>query len=107
MPAGRAPLDLSDLPVVDGHVHPLLADPWAVSPERFLDVFTEGRPGTMAEHVPHTGACGPTRTATDLLAFMEQVALRYATGPVHVSWDCLNIHFDGREQRRSVPPICS
>jgi transposase len=45
------------------------------------------------------GACGPTRTATDLLAFMEQVALRYATGPVHVIWDCLNIHFDGREQR--------
>lgn len=54
-PASRAPLDLSDLPVVDGHVHPLLADPWAVSPERFLDVFTEGRPGTMARHVAHTG----------------------------------------------------
>src|SRR5205823_3625747 len=28
---------------------------WAISPERFLDVFTEGRPGTMAEHVRHTG----------------------------------------------------
>ena len=55
MPAGRAALDLSDLPVVDGHVHPLLADPWAVSPKRFLDVFTEGRPGTMAQHVGHTG----------------------------------------------------
>ena len=55
MSAGRGPLDLSDLPVVDGHVHPLLPDPWAVSPERFLDVFTEGRPGTMAEHVRHTG----------------------------------------------------
>jgi hypothetical protein len=53
--AGRGPLDLSDLPVVDGHVHPLLPDPWAVSPERFLDVFTEGRPETMAAHVRHTG----------------------------------------------------
>lgn len=58
MPAARAPLDLSDLPVIDGHVHPLLADPWAVSPERFLDVFTEGRPGTMAEHVASTGYGG-------------------------------------------------
>ena len=58
MPAGPAALDLSDLPVVDGHVHPLLADPWAVSPEQFLDVFTEGRPGTMLEHVPHTGYGG-------------------------------------------------
>ena len=55
MAASRGALDLSDLPVVDGHVHPPLPDPWAVSPEQFLDVFTEGRPGTMAEHVRHTG----------------------------------------------------
>lgn len=44
-------------------------------------------------------ACGPTRTAADLVAFMEQVATQYPTGPVHVIWDCLNIHFDGRDQR--------
>ncbi len=30
---------------------------------------------------------------------MEQLAVRYPTGPVHVIWDCLNIHFDGREHR--------
>jgi len=47
-------IDLSALPVVDGHVHPLLPDPWAVSAERFCDVFTEARPGTMGEHVRHT-----------------------------------------------------
>jgi hypothetical protein len=48
-------VDLSDLPVVDGHCHPLLPDPWALAPGRFLDLFTEGRPGAMAAHVPHTG----------------------------------------------------
>jgi hypothetical protein len=48
-------LDLSDIPVVDGHCHPLLPDPWTVSPERFTAFFTEGRPEDMAPHVPHTG----------------------------------------------------
>jgi uncharacterized protein len=48
-------VDLSDLPVVDGHCHPLLADPWAPSPTAFLDLFSEARPGTMTAHIPHTG----------------------------------------------------
>lgn len=48
-------MDLSDLPVVDGHCHPLLADPWRISREAFLDLLSEGRPGTMTAHVPHTG----------------------------------------------------
>lgn len=43
--------------------------------------------------------CRDTRTAADLVSFMETVAVRYPTGPVHVIWDCLNIHFDGIEQR--------
>lgn len=45
------------------------------------------------------GDCGPTRTAADLVRFMEELAVLYPTGPVHVIWDCLNIHFDGREHR--------
>jgi predicted TIM-barrel fold metal-dependent hydrolase len=48
-------IDLSDLPVVDGHGHPFLPDPWSISLEQFVDRFSEGRPGTMAAHVPHTG----------------------------------------------------
>ncbi len=48
-------LDLSDLPVVDGHCHPFLPDPLAVSPQQFLDRFSEARPGAMTAHVPHTG----------------------------------------------------
>ena len=45
------------------------------------------------------GDCRDTRTAADLVGFMETVAVEYPTGPVHVIWDCLNIHFDGTAQR--------
>ncbi len=48
-------MDVDDQPVIDGHCHPLLADPWAVEADRLLDLLTEGRPGTMRAHVPHTG----------------------------------------------------
>jgi predicted TIM-barrel fold metal-dependent hydrolase len=48
-------VDLSDLPVVDGHCHPLFADPWALAHDDFLGLFTEGRHGTMTRHIPHTG----------------------------------------------------
>lgn len=48
-------VDLSDLAAVDGHCHPLLGDPWGITPEAFLDFFTEGRPGAMGAHVSHTG----------------------------------------------------
>lgn len=51
----------------------------------------------------HTGRavaqCGPTRTADDLVRFMEEVARLYPDVVVHVVWDCLNIHFDGRDGR--------
>ncbi|WP_169796512.1 transposase [Chondromyces crocatus] len=36
--------------------------------------------------------CGPTRTAADLLAFMDEVARHYPEGDVVVIWDNLNIH---------------
>lgn len=51
--------------------------------------------------------CGPTRTAKDLLAYMERVAKHYPTGPVYIIWDNLNIHhgprwetFNARHGRR-------
>ena len=47
-------IDLADLPVVDDHAHPLLADPSAVTADGFAELFSEGRPPTMAAHVPHT-----------------------------------------------------
>jgi predicted TIM-barrel fold metal-dependent hydrolase len=61
--ASRA-LDLSDVRAVDGHSHPLLPEPWAISAERFADFFTEGRPGRMTPHVQYTGYF--QRTLSDL-----------------------------------------
>lgn len=48
-------IDLSGLSVVDGHCHPLLLDPDDVRIDRFLDLFSEGRGGTMRAHVAQTG----------------------------------------------------
>ena len=53
--AATRALDLRHLAVVDGHCHPFLRDPWTLTAETFLDRFSEGRPGTMSAHVPHTG----------------------------------------------------
>jgi len=47
-------VELHDLAVVDGHCHPLVPDPWGVTPETFLALFSEGRPGSMTAHIPHT-----------------------------------------------------
>jgi len=43
--------------------------------------------------------CGATRTADDLVRFMERIAVLYPAQTVHVIWDNLNIHFDGADQR--------
>lgn len=56
--------------------------------QSLLCAFEVHRGGVLAE-------CGPTRTAADLERFMDEVAVAYPTGTVHVIWDCLNIHFDG------------
>jgi len=79
-------MDLSDLPIVDGHCHPFLADPSALTADALLDQLSEGRPGTMRTHVPHTGyfrrvvgelarrlGCAPTLDAV--------LAARQAAGP--------------------------
>jgi hypothetical protein len=48
-------LDLSNVPVVDGHGHPLRRDPAGIALDAFLDLFSEGRAGTMRQHVVYTG----------------------------------------------------
>ncbi|HSF02406.1 MAG TPA: amidohydrolase family protein [Solirubrobacterales bacterium] len=48
-------MDLAGLRVVDGHCHPFLRDPWQVPVAALTDLFSEGRPGTMGAHIPHTG----------------------------------------------------
>lgn len=56
------------------------------------------------------GSCTDRRTQADLVAFMEQVALAYPKGRVHIVWDNLNTHraqavwhdFDARHNHRFV-----
>ena len=39
------------------------------------------------------------RTADGVVAFMEELAKKYPTGPVYVVWDNLNVHHDGPSKR--------
>lgn len=41
--------------MVDGHCHPLLSDPEAATAADLLELASEARPGTMADHVRATG----------------------------------------------------
>lgn len=70
---------------------------------REFEYKRHGTQSLMAALDVHQGevlaTCRQTRTADDLLAFMEAVARRYPTGDVHVIWDNLNIHHDGPDQR--------
>jgi len=49
-----------------------------------------------------TARCGPTRTAEDLMSFMETVAQVYREASrIIVIWDNLNIHHEGKDGRWS------
>ncbi|MCP4243587.1 MAG: IS630 family transposase [bacterium] len=45
------------------------------------------------------GEVRANRKAVDLVEFMEAVARKYPEGDVHIIWDNLNIHYDGRAAR--------
>jgi transposase len=67
------------------------------------DYIRNGTRALIAAFNPHTGKVfgriGATRTADDLMAFMEALALEYPTGDVHIVWDNLNTHKDGPPKR--------
>ena len=67
------------------------------------EYIRRGTRALIAAFNPHTGKVfgevRPRRRAADLVDFMEGVARQYPTGPVHIIWDNLNIHFDGNDQR--------
>ena len=75
------------------------------SPRREWEYKRHGTQAVLAAFDVATGrvvsTCGPRRTAADLVDFMDTVAAAYPESPIHVIWDNLNIHYDGREQRWS------
>jgi hypothetical protein len=72
-------------------------------PRREWEYRRHGTQTLIAGFGVHSGevlaTCGDRRTAADLEAFMERVAAKHPTGPVHIVWDNLNIHFDGKDDR--------
>jgi uncharacterized protein len=79
-------VDLSQVSVVDGHCHPLLPNPWTASAAEFLEIVSEGRPGTMTQHIPHTGffrrALHDLARRLDTVSTLETVLeRRQALGP--------------------------
>jgi len=70
---------------------------------REFEYTRHGTQSLLCSFEVHSGRvlahCGERRTAEDLKRFMEDVASQYPTGPVHVIWDNLNIHYDGPSQR--------
>jgi len=70
--------------------------------------FEYKRNGTrvlLAAFNPHTGdvyaEVRARRTGRDLVEFMQAVGRRYKGKQIHVIWDNLNIHYDGKEERWS------
>lgn len=97
-PEGATVLCIDEKPGMQALEHRYAGRPCAVG-RRARKEFEYIRHGTrtlIASYNIRTGEvlgrCGPSRKAEDLLAFLEQVAARYSTGPVYVIWDNLNIH---------------
>jgi transposase len=68
-----------------------------------FEYIRHGTRSLLAAFNPHTGEVfaqvKATRTADDLVAFMEQLAIAYPDVQIHVVWDNLNIHHEGKDQR--------
>ncbi|MFM7199241.1 MAG: IS630 family transposase [Myxococcota bacterium] len=68
-----------------------------------FEYVRHGTRSLLATFNPHTGEVfaqvRSTRTAEDLLAFMEALAAHHPTGDIHIIWDNLNIHHEGKDKR--------
>ncbi|SCK55397.1 Transposase [Variovorax sp. HW608] len=81
---------------------------------REFEYIRHGTQALIAALDVHTGrvigSCSDRRTQADLLAFMEQVAMAYPKGRIHIVWDNLNTHraqavwddFNARHDQRFV-----
>ncbi len=104
-PVGSVVLCIDEKPGIQalGRKHPTKpAGPGR--PVRFeYEYIRNGTRKLIAAFNPHTGDVYgemlPKRGAKELVEFMEEIARRHPTGTVHIVWDNLNIHYDGKDQR--------
>jgi transposase len=81
---------------------------------REFEYIRHGTQALIAALDVHTGrvigSCSDRRTQADLVAFMEQLAIAYPKGRIHIVWDNLNTHraqavwdeFNARHDQRFV-----
>ena len=86
-----------------GRKHPTRSPAPQREARRDYEYTRNGTSKLLAAFNPHTGEVyGEVRAhrkAADLVEFMEALARRHPVGEVHIVWDNLNIHYDGRDQR--------
>lgn len=86
-----------------GRPHPVRPAAPRRARRKDCDYIRNGTRALIAAFNPHSGDVfahiGPTRKADDLMAFMEDIALRHPTGDVHIVWDNLNTHHNGPSNR--------
>lgn len=86
-----------------GRKHPMRPAAPGRSARFEYEYIRNGTRKLLAAFNPHTGdvygEMRANRKAVDLVEFMEEIARRHPTGDVHIVWDNLNIHFDGKDQR--------
>lgn len=82
-----------------GRKYPMRAAAPGRASRQDFEYVRHGTTSLLAAYEVHTGTvygeCRPTRTAADLVEFMETIAQIYPTGKVYVIWDNLNTHKDG------------
>ncbi len=97
-PPGATVLCIDEKPGMQAREHRFALQPSALgrAGRKEFEYIRHGTRTLIASYNVGTGEvlghCGPTRTADDLLAFLEHVAAHYPTGPVYIIWDNLNIH---------------
>ena len=86
-----------------GRKHPLKPAAVGRAGRQEYEYKRNGTRTLFAAFFPHTGEvigiCSPTRTGEDLVRFMEDLAVVTEGKMVHVIWDNLNTHFDGKDKR--------
>jgi len=104
-PPGSVVISIDEKPGMQAteRTHPSRAAAAGRSARYEFEYKRHGTQTLISGFVVHTGevlaACGATRTGEDLVTFMDGVAQRFPDVPIHVIWDNLNIHYDGKDDR--------
>lgn len=103
-PPGAVVLSIDEKPMQAlERKHPSKTSARDATTRREFEYIRHGTSVLLAALEVHTGRVVgevvPHRSAEALVEFMERLARRYPRKQVHVVWDNLNIHYDGKDER--------